>query len=391
MAFVSPVTPSSVEAAVLPKKDRAYPTSTISFPQNGAEVFLTDQQVNNKTLVYVHNTSIAGGTILLPTPVLNADGSSSDLNGMMFCIQANFPSPGVPYNINITVLGSLRMFMGQLSRQTLISLGKTAVVNGTTYEFWFVCDKNDWKVIDNPFKAPPNPSAVNYTGYNPLTFQWGLSSGNAGFVQFFPVPLALQQGGVYTDPGTVINRPFPNPSYGFLDNPAHPVTVSNFNFTSIKQPYFIKNWGVINSTFSSAVNYPGYAQLGTTCRLPESAVRQGSLSVSSTTNVVSMAYFEMLTDASFRLGIGFDSVADGTYSPSQISISRSSNTTAFTFGQRVNSIVGAISGTLPRDGIPKMADFSISGRAGDIFGIQFIGPEGSPATMAMCLLAFSAL
>jgi hypothetical protein len=382
-----------VEAAVLPKKDRAYPTSTISFPQNGSQISLTKEQVNNKTLVYVHNTNIPGGTLLLPTPTSSDGGSSSDLNGMMFCIQANFPnSSPTTYDINITISGGLvEVFPGQFSRPQLISLYKTGVQTGTTYDFWFVCDKQTWKLIDNPFKAPSTPSSVFYTGYDLLGFNWGLNSGNAGFVQFFPVPLTLQQGGVYTDPGTVINRPFPNPSYGFLDNPAHPVSVPNFNFTSLKQPYFIKNWGVLNSTFSSAVNYPGYAQLGTTCRLPESAVRQGSLSVSSTTNVVSMAYFEMLTDANFSLGIGFDSVGDGAYSPSRISVSKAPGQISFSFGQRVNSVVGSLSETLPRNGVPKLAKFSISGRAGDYFGIQFIGPEGSPATMAMCILNFSVL
>lgn len=263
-------------------------------------------------------------------------------------------------------------------------------VGGDSLDVWFGCNVLTWRLIDSPIKEGSPPTSCEYEqtiesifpGSTSWEFNWNTFYGKIGSVQLFAIPLTYNSPGNYTDPGYTINKTYLTPPGGFVDNPAHPITIPNFSFSLINKPFFVNDWGLSSS--GSAVNFPGYPQVATACVAPESRVRLGALSGQSNSfGVLSIAYFTVLQAVSFRLGIVVDSIADPAYTPDYVVVAGKEDIV----GQELQGYSKGKSTLITKNGKPKILRYGVRANAGDHFSIQLLSNTPS-RVMAMSMLMF---
>jgi hypothetical protein len=356
--------------------------------------FLSQDDVTFKRISITSNINPAA--IQLPVPTLLSEypgNTDTNLDGCIVCITLTRKVFG-------GIMGTVQISAGYVpgpgpgglvTNNIIDRPGYLPPTNVTqiTEEIWLGCELNEWKVVNPPMQEATGPKYARYRETEIIrpppflkwTDYWNSQYGGMGYVQLFPVPLSYVSPGVYTDPGTQFARAIPG--IGFFDNPAHTLNLSNFSFTNLKQPFFITEWGF--NTPGTAVNYPGYPQFSTKCLADESRVRQGALSFrSNPSSVAEVAYFRILQDVSFKLGICVDAVNDSTYVPDRILLYESQSALQ---GFPSQSSLTATSPLITKDGSPKLVVFEINAKAKDTWRVQFI--SSAPNTvMAVSLFTF---
>lgn len=369
------------------------PGRTIDASTPGQTITLSQDDVTFKRISIT--CEVTQGYIVLPNPtLLNTYPLNTDTNvdGCIVCITLTRKVVG-GIMAGIQIFGGFEPGPGPggFVQKGVLFRGAYTPPAGVTQliqEIWVGCDVDTWKVIDPPLRLATGPSYAKYreTEVSPppivdWTKRWGSQYGGMGYVQLFPVPLTYVSPGVFTDPGTEFSRAIPG--VGFFDNPAHTLNLPNFRFTNLKQPFFITEWGF--QTNGTAVNYAGYPQFSTKCPADESRVRQGALSFASNSyGVADVAYFRILQDVSFRIGICVDAIGDPTYVPDRILLYQNSQV-PLGFASILPSTVS--SPNIIKNGLPKLVVFEINAKARDTWRVQFI--SFTPfTTMAVSLFTF---